>query len=417
MNNLPDNVFDKIVGYLVKGCRRRIRPPFKRPYWQYWKHLDPELVRLAPLATVSKRFQSQIERYTFCELYLEVDEFGFADLWTGLDDTLTPERVAHLRVLECLVPLANRIVGNPYVRSLRLRDSIVALFKFLNRHKDIAAEATENPRDVFIPEHKRPNNPWESFFISDDSDDWVLPDLPEIGSFTLSTSTYQDDNTVSELRFRLIESILLSAQFTQELVIGYPAAYTDRHEGSIAGTKSVLMAEEICDLLEAAPLNHVPAWIKRLQVRCVRCWVPPSDKDLNIMENFVREELGRRESLNIQLTGIPGLALFRERALTQLRHLTLENVMIPGFNDFMIALSKSMVTMFRLETLLIRFKKGHGPYQVGGRYFVAYNKPSVLGRWKVLHDAYRHGVYGAVEPKRQGLGNMQWAVPPEVLRN
>lgn len=50
-----------------------------------------------------------------------------------LSDVLTPARVACLRVLEC-VAVAEGLVGYSYEQSIRLRDPIVALFAFLNKH-------------------------------------------------------------------------------------------------------------------------------------------------------------------------------------------------------------------------------------------------------------------------------------------
>jgi len=60
---------------------------------------------------------------------MDVDEFEDH----SLSRILTPERVACLQVLECLVPLASGQVGHTYAQSIRLRDPIVELFRFLNR--------------------------------------------------------------------------------------------------------------------------------------------------------------------------------------------------------------------------------------------------------------------------------------------
>jgi hypothetical protein len=127
MNRFPEEILDMIVGYLVKSCRRRLRNPFKRSCWKY---LGPRPVRVAPFATVCKRFQRLVEPHTFSELYMDVDEFEDHNL----SRILAPERVACLRVLECLVPLGNRHVIYSYARTIRIRDPIVELFSFLNRH-------------------------------------------------------------------------------------------------------------------------------------------------------------------------------------------------------------------------------------------------------------------------------------------
>ncbi|KAK0738108.1 hypothetical protein B0T18DRAFT_394458 [Schizothecium vesticola] len=68
MNRFPEEILDMIIGYLVKSCRRRLRNPFKRSCWKY---LGPCPVRVAPFATVCKRFQRLIEPHTFSELYMD----------------------------------------------------------------------------------------------------------------------------------------------------------------------------------------------------------------------------------------------------------------------------------------------------------------------------------------------------------
>lgn len=61
MDRLSEEVFDMVIGYLVKICRRRLRDPLKGPSWKF---LSPRPARLAPFATVCKRFQRFIELYT-----------------------------------------------------------------------------------------------------------------------------------------------------------------------------------------------------------------------------------------------------------------------------------------------------------------------------------------------------------------
>lgn len=78
---------------------------------------------------MSKHFQRFIEPHTFRELHMEAAEFQDPNL----SDVLTPARVACLRVLEC-VAVAEGLVGYSYEQSTRLRDPIVALFAFLNKH-------------------------------------------------------------------------------------------------------------------------------------------------------------------------------------------------------------------------------------------------------------------------------------------
>lgn len=150
------------------------------------------------------------------------------------------------------------------------------------------------------------------------------------------------------------------------------------------------------------------------------------------MEDFVWVQAGLRESLILDLYIIPASGrLFHGRDFTQLRNLTLHNVsvspklslegchkphVIPGFDDFMVELSRSMVTtMPNLETVLISFRLFHGPITYNRAAYVEYDRPSVLRMWGTLHDAYRQGIYGLVERDRQGEG--RWIVPRKVLVN
>ncbi|KAJ4328662.1 hypothetical protein N0V84_000853 [Fusarium piperis] len=84
MDTLPQDIIDNIVSYLLAG---RFKP--RQPY----KYLRPRLSRAA-LATVSRRLQTAVERWTFRDIRIDSDEL---EKFTQL---LTPARRTFLAGLE-----------------------------------------------------------------------------------------------------------------------------------------------------------------------------------------------------------------------------------------------------------------------------------------------------------------------------
>jgi hypothetical protein len=300
-----------------------------------------------------------------------------------------------------------------------------------------------------------------SFFHSHESKGWRLPVVPTIGSFTLSSTNCPAGGRLT-LPARLTEAILVSVEDTQELALGYPAPEQLSTGQPVPGTQSVLdltgehsiqtggvecglfskfrglltrVQPGLLEIISTAGLRNLPPTLKRLSVHYVR-WVGGQlvkSHQRQVVEDFVQVQAGLRESLTLQLSTIPASGrLFRERDLAQLRNLELQNVMvwphpttlevcdrphlIPGFDDFMIALSSAMVTtMPRLGTLLISFKQLHGPIAYNGPYYVKYDRPSVLRMWRTLNDDHREGIYGLVGRDLQGSDG--WIVPQKVLEN
>lgn len=270
-------------------------------------------------------------------------------------------------------------------------------------------DVSERPDDI-APEDKD-----RSFFLGDDSKDWRLPIAPAIGSFILCSSTISHPDTInnSGLPTRLIDAILLSVRNTQDLFLGFTAplrlpkgsdlfAYWPDWEfdrfinprgqnlfPSKERTAARFLAfgglltwiqPDMLELIPTAGLCDLPPTVEGLSVQCVPSGARQllDAHELQVVEDFVWAQVGLRESLNLDLYIIPASGrLFHGRDLSQLRNLMLHNVavspkmslegcyrphMIPGFDDFMIELSRSMVTtMPGLKTVRISFRPFHGP--------------------------------------------------------